>query len=82
MGVPPCSPTLSLLVSTRPLTYDFSVNTTTMAGGIRASNAVATTTPYPVCAPPPEIMHLMPITAGYLFSSVVISKWDRNWFRH
>ena len=54
---------------------------TTSAGGIIASIAVAITEFHSVAASPPEIMRLMPITTGYMLSSVVISSGHKYWFQ-
>ena len=46
-----------------------------------ASMAVAITAFHSVAASPPEIMRLMPITMGYMFSLVVTSSGQRYWFQ-
>ena len=47
------------------------------AGGSMASIAVAISAPHSVWASPPEIMRLMPITTGYMRSSVDTSSGQR-----
>ena len=46
-----------------------------------ARMAVAMTMFHSVCASPPEIICLMPITTGYMLSSVVTSSGHRYWFQ-
>ena len=57
------------------------ISITTSAGGIMASTAVAMTMFQSVAASPPLIMRLMPITTGYMVSSVVTSSGHRYWFQ-
>ena len=59
-------------MSTRPLTNQRCISSTTSAGGIIASIAVAITVPHSVCASPPEIMRLMPITTDESMAPVVL----------
>ena len=68
-------------VSTRPLTNHFCISITTSAGGIIASMAVAITAFHSVCASPPEDHALMPMTTGYIVSSVLTSSGQRYWFQ-
>src|SRR6185295_12852330 len=68
-------------VSTRPLTNQRCISTTTSAGGSRASIAVAMTRFHSVSASPVTIMRLMPITAVYIDSSVVMRSGHRYWFQ-
>ena len=51
------------------------------AGGIIASIAVAITRFHSFCESPPAIMRLMPMTTGYMSSSVVTSSGHRYWFQ-
>src|SRR5690606_13962387 len=67
-------------VSTRPLTNHFCIASTTMVGGTMARMAVAMTMFQSLPESPPLIMRMMPITTGYMLSSVAISSGHRYWF--
>ena len=52
-----------------------------MVGGTMARIAVAMTMFHSLPESPPLIMRLMPITTGYMLSSVAISSGQRYWFQ-
>src|SRR6185436_2202822 len=68
-------------VSTSPLTNHFCIRTTTSAGGINASIAVAITRFHSVVASPPAIIRLMPITTVYISSRLVMRSGQRYSFQ-
>ena len=68
-------------MSTNPLTNHFCINTTTRAGGSMARMAVAMTTFHCISESPAEIMRLIPMTTGYMFSLVVTKSGQRYWFQ-
>src|SRR5262249_3789103 len=68
-------------VSTRPLTNQRCIRTTTATGGSIASIAVARTMFHSVEASEVAMIFLMPMTMVPMLSRVVISKGQRYWFQ-